>query len=445
MTLILTAANTSGVYQSSDYQLTDRNTGAPLSDQAGCKQLQAQFKDLELQLAFTGIADVLVGSRPQRTIDWFSEELKALPHNVDLQDICDALVRRSASVTASLGIRGILEIVLIVAQVGAPFRVAVISNVDWSEHPATAKPRFKIKIRTITKPFTYISGYRDAVPAFEEHRLRALATSTNKSTQEIENALAEINAIAAKNSRGYVSEGCWVASLFADGRVRKYTTKNAGGHHGDVHLVQFGQDLTELLRKSFQPSFVKNLRFLAGAGAIGGPGDGTPVPRPTGEPRRFTLFGSHVAATLYSPARRPCATVAISPIAAVIEMRCNEEATVPVARIMLNGVKPIGEAFRKPLLPWVQVATALTIDDAPVPRGCTYTVGYWIEDGAHQVIIPDSHRSIRNVGFLGPTDELVIVVPPAPMEFVWGERDEAPATSIYARVWWRSRLDGTHG
>jgi hypothetical protein len=39
MTLILTVANLRGVYQSSDYQLTDKDTGAPVSDRAGSKQL----------------------------------------------------------------------------------------------------------------------------------------------------------------------------------------------------------------------------------------------------------------------------------------------------------------------------------------------------------------------------------------------------------------------
>ena len=54
VTLILTVANSEGVYQSSDYQLTDERTGAPVSDQAGSKQLEALFRDLHVQLAFTG-------------------------------------------------------------------------------------------------------------------------------------------------------------------------------------------------------------------------------------------------------------------------------------------------------------------------------------------------------------------------------------------------------
>jgi hypothetical protein len=85
------------------------------------------------------------------------------------------------------------------------------------------------------------------------------------------------------------------------------------------------------------------------------------------------------------------------------------------------------------------------IDDAPVPRGWEHSVGYWIEDDTHRIIILQSSRSIRNVAFLGPEDELVIVVPETTMEFSWGETGEVPTATMDARVWWRSRLDGTHG
>jgi hypothetical protein len=75
MTLILTVANASGVYQSSDYQLTDVATGAPVSDRPASKQLQASFKDFDVQLAFTGIAAIGIGHAQRRTVDWLSDEI----------------------------------------------------------------------------------------------------------------------------------------------------------------------------------------------------------------------------------------------------------------------------------------------------------------------------------------------------------------------------------
>jgi hypothetical protein len=112
MTLILSVGNFRGVHQSSDYQLTDPNSGAPVSDQAGSKQLQAGFMGQHLQLAFTGTAAVRKGASVERTIDWISAELNALPHDASLQQICDALSRRSASAMTALGPRGVLTLVL---------------------------------------------------------------------------------------------------------------------------------------------------------------------------------------------------------------------------------------------------------------------------------------------------------------------------------------------
>ena len=172
MTLILTVANASGVYQSSDYQLTDQRTGKPISDRAGSKQLEASFKVFNVGLAFTGIAEAGAGSARRRTIDWLSAELQALPHDSQLKDVCEALAKRSLAVTTPHGLRGLLALVLTVAAVGKPFRVGVISNFDWRKHPPEAKPQFTVGIYTITKPFHLISGCRDSVPALQRYRLR---------------------------------------------------------------------------------------------------------------------------------------------------------------------------------------------------------------------------------------------------------------------------------
>jgi hypothetical protein len=150
---------------SSDYQLTNRYTGAPISDSAGCKQLQADFTGFTLRLAFTGIADVVnyAGLRRWRTIDWLSSQLKALPKDSQFQDVCEVLAKRTGEITRVDGSLGVLELVLTVAAIGNPFRVAVISNVDWSKRAPQAKEQFT-EIYTITKPFCRISGYPRGTP-----------------------------------------------------------------------------------------------------------------------------------------------------------------------------------------------------------------------------------------------------------------------------------------
>jgi hypothetical protein len=126
-------------------------------------------------------------------------------------------------------------------------------------------------------------------------------------------------------------------------------------------------------------------------------------------------------------------------------MRCNEEVTVPFATVALSTTDPIGKDFPKPLLPWLHMAAALMIDDAAIPRGWEYSICCWVENGTCRVTIPQSSRSIRNVGFLGPEDELVIVAPSTTMEYAWSKTETMPSETLQARVWWRSRLDGTRG
>jgi|HubBroStandDraft_6_1064221.scaffolds.fasta_scaffold136454_2 hypothetical protein len=445
MTLILTLGNASGVYQSSDYQLTDPTTGSPVSDRNGDKQLQATFEGIDVRLAFTGIAAVKVGSSWIRTIEWLSDELKALPHNSRLQDICAALASRSAAKLSNYRVRGVLELILTVATVGQPFRVAVISNVDWRERPPEAKRQFKIRIDTITKPFLLISGRLKSVAPGQRQRLRALARAVDRPPDQILKALADINAIAAKDSNGYVSQDCWVTSQTVDGRVRRSASLNIGQHEGAIHQLVGGFDVSEFIKKNFRAAPGKEIKLIQGAGAMAGPGDAIPLPPPSGEPRRFKLSGSTVVGLLRSPTGDHCASVEIALLEGVPEMRCNEEVTGPFATVTLTGVRPICKAFAKPLLPWPQLNPALLIDDIAVPRGWEHSVCHWIEDETHHVIIPASSRSIRNLAFLGPDDEIVIVAPSTTLEFTWGDHEIGPSTTMQARIWWRSRVDGTRG
>jgi hypothetical protein len=445
MTLILTLANSSGVYQSSDYQLTDRDTGVPVSDRAGVKQLQASFRGLELQLAFTGIASV--GSPPlaQRTIDWLSAELKELKVDSQLQDICEALAKRCATAMKPHGSRGVLTLILTVAVVREPFRIVVISNADWRKRPPVAKPTFTIAVHTITKPFQLISGCRESVPAFEQHRLHALSRATEKSSEDMLKALAEINSIAAKHSGGYVSGDCWVTSQIADGRARRSAARNVGQNPGDITHLVGGVNLSESSRKNFRAPPGQEYRLKYVASVTIGPGDGTPVPAPQGEPRRYTVSGSPVATLLRSPLGDHCASLEIIQLDCVVDARCNDLLVGPFMQVRFNAVRPICSEFPTPLLPWPLVSRSLSIDAAAVPRGWEQSVGYWIEGHTHRVSIPESHRSIRNLAFLDDDEELVIVAPSETADFAWAEHEDPPTAVLNARLWWRKRLDGTRG
>jgi hypothetical protein len=406
--------------------------------------LEAEFKGLHLHLAFTGIAAVSKGPSAQRTIDWLSAALKALPHDSSLQDICDSLSNHATAQMKPLGQRGVLTLILAVSVIGEPFRVAVISNARRGQQPLLAKNYFDVAIRTIAKPFHLIWGYRASVPRLEQNRLKALARAADRSPEEMLDALAAINAAAARNSRGWVSEGCWVTSQVADGRVRRTAMRNVGEHGGSISLLHQGLDLSDWIKKNFRAAPGKEIRLVQSAGVMAGPGDAVPVPPPEGEPRKFTLSGASVTGILRSPSGQHCASVEITQLESVITARRNEEVTIPFAQVHLSATRPTCPDFPRPLLPWPTVSPALAIDGAAVPRGWQHTIGYWTQGGVHHVEIPRTSRGIRGLAFLGDDDELVIATV-SENKFAWGTSEAGPNATLQARVIWRTRLDGTRG
>jgi hypothetical protein len=444
MTLILTVGNPRGVHQSSDYQLTNQDTGTPDSDRAGSKQLEAVFERLQLQLAFTGVATVETGPSAQRTIDWLSNELKALPRDCDLDKICDALSKRCAAKMRPLGSRAVLTLILTVAVIGEPFRVVTITNVDWRQRPPRAMSQFKTGTHTIGKPYVLISGYRACVPLREVNRLKALArTAGNKSPKEIIDELSAINVIAARDSGGYVSEECWVTSQVTDGRARRSATRNVGEQGGSIPSVQAGMDLTDWVMKNLRAAPGKEIRLVQGASVIVGPGDLVPVPPPEGKPWTFKLTGSSTTTQLRSPSGKRCASIEITQLNCEITVKRNEQVTVPFARIHLSGIQSCPD-FSKPLFPWPQITPNLTVDGTPIDRGWEYAIVHWVEGGILHVEIPQASRGVRNLAFLGDDDELVIAVGISELPVAWS-LESGPTATLPANIWWRTRLDGTRG
>jgi len=436
MTLILTVANSRGVYQSSDYQLTDPNTGALVSDRAGSKQLRANFKELNLFLAFTGVA----GTTKHRTIDWLTAELKSLSLESNLQAICDALSRKSQVSMRPYGRKGRLTMVLSVASVGKPFRLAEISNADWGNK---SRHQFDIHLYTIKKPFALISGYSGCVPVREQALLKALARKLDATPKEAMDALAEINATAARNNRGCVSEGCWVTAQYADGRDRHFATFNVGDQDGSITELALGMNLTDIVKKNFRAAPGKELRPVQSAGLMLAPRPGAPMLEPIGGPKTFLVSSPSIVGRLTSPSGQHCASIEIGPISKNITMRRNERVAVPFAPIRLTSIQSDNENFAKPMHPWPMLSSPLSIDGATVPSGWEYRVGYWIEDDVHHVEIPQSSLRIRKVAFLGDDDELVITVPECLV--TWDSIQDVPTGVLEAAVIWCARLDGTNG
>jgi hypothetical protein len=92
--------------------------------------------------------------------------------------------------------------------------------------------------------------------------LKGLARDTDKSPEEIRKALAEINVIAAGKSKGWVSEGSWVGSQFADGTLRRIEKHGYGGVvKGTVPQLVGGLDMLQWVKKTFRQHQAKEYSY----------------------------------------------------------------------------------------------------------------------------------------------------------------------------------------
>jgi hypothetical protein len=256
MTLILTVANSRGVFQSSDFRLTEVRTGGFLSDKAGSKQIAATRSDYQLQLAFTGIASV--GAK--RTVDWLGDELRSSPADASLEFLCHALAVACRRELKSLAGRHILSIVLLVARLGKPFQVAELTNEQWEGRRSRPSERFEVRIHTVRKPFISVAGCKGCLSREDRMALAALARA-DLPPEEMMDRLAAINAAAAKRSRGLVSEECWTSAFYGDAHTRRSALKDHGSQSGNVGQQFMGIDMAKLLQENLRAAPGEEVRI----------------------------------------------------------------------------------------------------------------------------------------------------------------------------------------
>jgi hypothetical protein len=428
MTLILTVANRKGIYQSSDYQIT--GNGKFETDKAGTKQIEAGFENMSINLAFTGIA--WGGGQKVRTIDFLSNVLKSLPPTSSLDKICTALADQCE---ATVPDKQTLTLILAIATVGKPFKVATISNTNWDTKPPGVKPKFDISIRTINRPYVNVEGYRSSVSGKLHTQLRLLSRVEDKPREEIMEELVEINAVASKGSKGYVSEKCWVTSFIADGRMRRGAGRNIKGE-GAVSGITGGIDTVEWVKKNFMAAPGKELQLVQRASVIAGTNDGIPVPAPEGEPKEFTISGEAVTRIIKSPTGQELCTVTITPVNDAFAARCNEELIGEFADI---EVIPTGSGMHdfESKMPFDILSPVIRFNDIATPRAWEQAINPFVMDGVCYLNFPFTSRGIRNAAFLGENDELVVVVPTEEVSFSFRQPGPVIKKSLIARLFWR--------
>jgi hypothetical protein len=136
--------------------------------------------------------------------------------------------------------------------------------------------------------------------------LDALSREQDKPVSEILNQLAEINKVAANNSSGWISEGCWTTSLAKDDLNLRSTARNVGNREGSVPQLTGSFDISDWIKQNFRAAPGQEIKIVQSAGVIAGSGGATPLPQPEGEPRTFKLTGSSITSPLLSPYGQQC-------------------------------------------------------------------------------------------------------------------------------------------
>lgn len=205
MTLIITVATPQCIYQSADYRLTDLRTGAT--------------RDFDTQKivfvnAFSWAASVCfagVGRTPSVDVgEWLQRVAQAISPSDPFDVLLEALMSADAWL-AGLPPPNNRHSFSVGAFVGSRPVVALISNFESLSGDARALTTEGLYLQQFepSKPMTFVSGQKGALPRYER-RLLSRLVAHDPSTDGMYSALARANRRASDRSR-YVSPGCFTA------------------------------------------------------------------------------------------------------------------------------------------------------------------------------------------------------------------------------------------
>jgi hypothetical protein len=265
MTLLLTAMNPVAIHQSSDYRLTDLNSGKAIEDSAGAKQISFGGMDFAAQISFTGVA--AVGGLSTREL--ISKLVASGTKASEIEGIVTRLIEMCTAATKGLPPeKRFLTVLLAVTKEGRLPRVFLLSNADRPDGPRLVTPLEILERHEIvaSSPRTLICGFTDAVSITDRRLLRQLSQS-GQPTPEIQAALAEINKRAAAKSRGWISPECMVGSLLADGTR---SSQNVGSAPGISDAFVGGTNIAEFVKRHFRAAPGKKITLVQSAGRFSG-------------------------------------------------------------------------------------------------------------------------------------------------------------------------------
>ncbi len=203
MTLNITLANSWGIWQSSDYRLTDPNTGEPFDDPSN-KCITIDCSDGNIHLIYSGIGRVY----DVHISDWLRRMLRG-----ELRTVDNTLILIREEATRQLGpiVRGKFDHCFSIGAYinGLPW-VVVISNDNGHQGKLFKFNTWAKKIDD--GPGFIITGDKHAVTAADINLLTKVSKKCPKRMADYRNLLAHINKRASRNSK-LISPECFSRSM----------------------------------------------------------------------------------------------------------------------------------------------------------------------------------------------------------------------------------------
>lgn len=244
MTLLINLIGPNGIYQSSDYRLTDRSTGKTVDDEFGSKQVHFLAKTWSAQVSFTGFAKI--GSR--KTRDWILDTFQGSVESAAHAAMAKLAERATAELCGIPHKDWSLTIVATVVEKDHEPRLFVVSCNDRPGKPPLEQPLDHFEVTEVLAdcPRELFFGYTRAVSGADRRFVKSL---NKRRTDEagIRRALARINARSAKRSNEMISAGCLVSSTMMEGFG---AWENVGPAPGLPADIAGSEQMAELIRKA---------------------------------------------------------------------------------------------------------------------------------------------------------------------------------------------------
>ncbi len=267
MTLLITLAGDSAIHQSSDYRLSFR--GVPTETANGAKQLSVHGRSWMATIGFTGIA---TDGQGYVTRDWLYEEGASVDPLTEPAAFVENLARRGTrelkrvtyfdrrlSVIVAVGMLGRCKLFL-VSNFEEPQKTPLRTALD-------ALRWFEIDLSR--RPLVLVQGATGAVPKSEKRLLKEMFRR-NVDPKALCARLAATNRLAASRYAQTISQGCWVTSIFADGRSQSV---NHGEVPGIPYRIGYGLDTPGLVRSLLHPPPGREIVLRQSATARSEPSD----------------------------------------------------------------------------------------------------------------------------------------------------------------------------